>query len=97
MQPAMSTAPARPSHPAAAWVAWVLGVILLYFVSYPVVEWSIICNTDWLGPSWAGALVRAVRTYAAPYEWLQFHTPLRAVLEAYDLWWWHHLPRGLAG
>jgi hypothetical protein len=87
----MSPDPARPSHPAAAWVLGVLGVILVYFVSFPIVYWLVeppgtrrLYAGKPTGPRWFSVLVHA---YAAPYEWVEYRAPVGAVLERYDHWW----------
>jgi hypothetical protein len=85
----MSTARARPFHPA-AWALGVLALILLYFLSFPIVRWTVLASDSpaFTETRWVVVLVDA---YEFPYLWLRQRPPLDQFLEAYSDWWWVRL------
>jgi hypothetical protein len=47
------------------------------------VYWSVLAKYHLLGAGWPSAFAGA---YAAPYQWLEYDSPVGAVLHAYEDW-----------
>lgn len=87
----MSTAAPRPT-PVAAWALSGLVVLLLYLLSAPAVRYTfyspdVHVRRATFDPRHADGREALAGLYEEPYLWLGMHTPLRPILQPYDLWW----------